>query len=193
MVDAHKMVSSHLEYYLALSKDIENISRYIELCKDNYSVFSIELTRLLLTIGSEVDVVAKNLCSRYNPNKKNNRWTINDYQETLLAYLPKITEIEVDIIRHSLSFVPWESWSSKTNPEWWAGYNRVKHQRHDSYTEANLGNVLKALAGLCVLVCYLESDTIKEGLSIRKPIMFLSSKYASGGGALYSPGWKLPQ
>lgn len=192
MVDAHKMVSSHIEYYLALAKDVETISRYVELCKDNYSVFSIELTRLLLAIGSEIDVVAKKLCQQYEPENKKKCWNICDYKRILLKHIHNITEIEIDITRYSLSFKPWKSWSSDANPEWWTAYNDVKHHRHDRYMQANLGNVLNALAGLCVLVCYLDSEIVKKGLNIRKPIMFLNKKYQQGGKALFSPGWELP-
>ena len=191
MVEPHKRVSSHLEYYLTLSKDIENISRYIELCEGNYSVFSIELTRLILAIGSEVDVVAKRLCLKYEPEK--NPKSINSYKEILLKHIPKITVIDVNIARYSLAFVPWETWSTGKNPDWWISYNNVKHHRHEFYREANLGNILNALAGLCVLICYLEYDEIEKGLNIRVPMMFLSSKYKKKGALLRTVRWKLPQ
>ncbi|MBN1981263.1 MAG: hypothetical protein JW795_07020 [Chitinivibrionales bacterium] len=193
MVEPHKRVSSHLEYYLTLSKDIENVSRYIELCEDNYSVYSIELTRIMLTICAEIDVVAKQLCQKYEPKSKRNADNINCYRDILLKHIPKITEIRVDINRYSLDFVPWRSWDSQQNPKWWNSYNKVKHQRHDSYKEANLGNVLNALAGLCVLVCYFNSDEVKEGLNIRKPLVFLNNSYHCGTKALTSSGWELPE
>jgi hypothetical protein len=89
--------------------------------------------------------------------------------------------------------VPWKSWSSEKNPKWWTAYNKVKNHRNDFYKEANLGNVLNALSGLCVLVCYLDYEEIAKGINIRIPIIFLDSKYKYGCKALTSPGWKLPE
>ena len=47
----------HWEYYLSIVEDLDAVSRYVHPLPDNFSTFSIELTRLLLSIGSEVDVV----------------------------------------------------------------------------------------------------------------------------------------
>lgn len=59
-VDPSKM---HWNYYLALEHDMEVVSRYVEFCEPNFSVYSIELAHLLFAVASEVDVVAKLLCS----------------------------------------------------------------------------------------------------------------------------------
>jgi len=48
----------HWNYFLALEADILHLSRYVEPREENMQVFSIELTRLLLAIGAEADVVS---------------------------------------------------------------------------------------------------------------------------------------
>ena len=44
-------------------------------------MFSVELVRLYLAIGSEIDVVLKELCKKINPKSKAIK--INEYKETI--------------------------------------------------------------------------------------------------------------
>ena len=47
----------HWNYFLALDRDLEVVSRYVEFTKPNFNVYSIELAHLLFAAASEVDVV----------------------------------------------------------------------------------------------------------------------------------------
>ena len=49
----------HWNYFLALDRDLEVVSRYVEFTKPNFNVYSIELAHLLFAAASEVDVIAK--------------------------------------------------------------------------------------------------------------------------------------
>lgn len=52
---------------------------------------------------------------------------------------------------------PFSNWSAVPNyksPDWWSPYNKVKHDRLLNYKEANLKNVLNALAALYTLEQY---------------------------------------
>ena len=53
------------------------------------------------------------------------------------------------------------------NPLWWGSYNNVKHHRHEHFKDANLKNVLNAVAGLLVTVFYFYK--LKFGVE-HKPI-----------------------
>jgi hypothetical protein len=55
-------------YFLALERDLEIVSRYVEFTEDNYPVYSIELAHLLLAAASEIDTVAKLTCAIIAPN-----------------------------------------------------------------------------------------------------------------------------
>jgi len=181
----------HWEYYLSLVADLEQASCYVEIANENFETFSLEFTRLLLGTGSEIDVVAKLLCSQYCSAAKCKN--IDDYRETLKKWAPGICDVEVAMPRYNLTFVPWEDWKTDKNPDWWKAYNNVKHHRDQFYKEANMGGCLKALAGLCVLVAYLYyEERTSKGLGSRPPIMFLDSKYKKGGRVLFSPGFELP-
>lgn len=142
----------HWNYFIALEQDLETVSRYIEFSEDNFKVYSIELARLLFAAASEVDVMAKLLCRRFQPTVRCNN--INDYRRVLLGELPEISTTEVFIGRYGLSFKPWENWkqTGNHNPIWWSDYNKVKHQRDTYFSKATLKNALNALGALLILV-----------------------------------------
>lgn len=181
----------HWQYYLSLVDDLDRLSRYVELAEDNYATYSTELTRILLAAGSEVDVVAKLHCARVTPDATPS--TIVDYGNILLPAYPGVTSVEVSIPRCRLGFKPWSEWTTTDRPSWWGSYNKVKHERHTHFRQANLGNVLQAVAGLCVLVSYLHyDDFVSSGLATRRPFFYLDAKYNEGGNVLFAPKTQLP-
>ena len=147
-----KTSKHHWHYFLAIEKDLENLSRYIEFAKENLSVYSIELTRLLLSASSEIDVIMKELCTLLEPNKKAEH--INDYREIIQRRLPVLIKEEVSLDRFGLLFTPWDSWTGLDNPNWWRSYNNVKHERNNHFSEANLQNTINAVGALLLTVVH---------------------------------------
>jgi hypothetical protein len=181
----------HWEYFLGLVDDVERLSRFIELSEDNFETYSTECTRILLSAGSEVDVVAKVLCNRVSPGS--NARNFEENGKTLLPLYPGIPAVDVTMKRSRLSFRPWSDWTSEARPAWWKSYNEVKHRRHDSFKDANVGNVLNAVAGLCVLVTYLYYDElIRTMLPMYRPSVFVDKQYNVSGGRLLAVGVQLP-
>lgn len=138
----------HWDYYIALENDIKELSRYIEFDESNFQAHSIELTRLLLTASSEVDVVVKELCKLIEPNSKAEN--INDYKKVITEKLPAIINTGIICPLYGLFLTPWSNWTGDGNPEWWRSYNKVKHERNNNYKSASLKNVLNSVAGLFV-------------------------------------------
>ena len=50
------------QHFLALEADFAATSRYVEFAEPNFKTYSTEFTKLLLAIGSEVDVLCKIIC-----------------------------------------------------------------------------------------------------------------------------------
>jgi hypothetical protein len=142
----------HWNYFLALERDLEATSRYIEFGKANFRVYSIELAHLLFAAASEVDVIAKLLCKRFAP--MNQCGNINQYRPVLLGTLADLPKTKVFVPRYGLSFRPWDNWgrptNPPTNPDWWGSYNKVKHERDAHFPEATLKNALNALGALLI-------------------------------------------
>lgn len=147
------MNRSQWNYFLVLERDLVRTLDYVELAEANMAAYSNELAKLLLLVGSEVDVVAKMLCKQTpEPGELGG---ILDYQSCLTAAFVGIDKSEVSISRYGLVFTPWEQWqTANTSPDWWRAYNKVKHSRDVHFVLANLGNVVEAICGLLILLKY---------------------------------------
>lgn len=145
----------HWNYFLALERDMDLLSRYVEFCEANFSVYSVELAHLLFAAASEVDVVCKLVCEQVSPGTA--RANINDYKAVLLQAFPDIPDAEVSVPRYGLSFRPWSNWADDRNPDWWRSYNKVKHERDVHFNEATLKNALNALGALLLLTVHYYS------------------------------------
>jgi hypothetical protein len=141
------------EYFLAMEADLERCSRFVEFSTKNYSTYSIEFARLLLSAGSEIDVLAKVVCDLIAPGNTADR--IDHYRGYVTGDNPKFAGVEVIIPRFQLSFHPWQEWASGRNPPWWRAYNGVKHERNVNFEQANLENVLSAFAGYYQMLLFL--------------------------------------
>ena len=75
--------------------------------------------------------------------------------------------------------MPFEGWTSDAaarSLEWWESYNSVKHGRSMNYKQANLKNVLHALAALYLLEMYrikeISQDEVEPDVPLEKSALF---------------------
>ena len=161
-------VRSHWNYFLAIERDLEVLSRYVEFDSRNFKCFSLEIARILLAAGAEVDVVCKLICRASDAGST--AATINAYRAELNTAIPEIATFEVLIPRFDLTLQPWEKWSGDSGvPLWWTAYNKIKHDRDSQYHQANLKNALNAVAGLFVVVLYLYRRDAQAGELLPSP------------------------
>lgn len=154
----------HWRYFHTLEKDFLETERYItfdlgdnNLYKDedvtdygNSKCFSTEFVKQYLSICSEIDVILKSMCKEINSGFTGDK--INHYTPVILNWKPMIVEQEV--LMKDIKLKPFSNWNAEQSPDWWRPYNKVKHERLSNYKEANLKNVVNALAGLYVLERY---------------------------------------
>lgn len=142
----------HWNYFLALEKDFEILSRYIEFSEDNNNTFSIELARIIMSASQEVDVIMKGICGILGENNMDN---INQYKAVIKEKQSDLINVEVFISRFGMSSTPWSNWNSDDeNPLWWRANNKIKHQRTDHFKKANLKNAFNALGALLIVNFY---------------------------------------
>jgi hypothetical protein len=152
----------HWNYFLAIERDLEVLSRYVEFDQRNFRCFSVEIARILLAASAEVDIVCKRLCQAKHPNSEADG--IGAYREVLTSTIPDIWQFQVLVPRFGLMLMPWNEWrSDKRPPLWWTAYNKTKHQRDSEYHQANLKNALNAVAGLFVVVLHLYKEKAESG------------------------------
>jgi hypothetical protein len=83
----------HWDYFLAIERELEVLSRYVEFDERNFGCFSIEIARVLLAAGSEVDVICKHVCRQINP--ASTAESIKAYGDQMAAAYPGIPTFEV--------------------------------------------------------------------------------------------------
>jgi len=155
MISFHE-INHHWNYFLAIEKDLENLTRYIEFSKNNLQTYSIEIAHILLSSSSEVDVMLKQFCKLIEPNAHPER--INDYKSIILSSGSDIVNQKILISRYGLEYKPFENWIiNDENSDWWKSYNKVKHNRNSFYHQANLQNVANSVGALLLVnILYYE-------------------------------------
>lgn len=175
------------KYYLTLEDDFNKTTRFVEIDPINYSTYSVEFAKQYQAICSEIDVTLKELTKHIDSTR--NCSNIKEYAEVILNKYPEFISAEVVIknSNSSIKLTPWSEWTNTTeykSPIWWSNYNKVKHQRTtlDSsgstfFQQANLHNVLNALAGLFVVEMYFcrEISDASEQVKIPIPVSTLFS------------------
>ena len=140
------------QYFIALESDFATTARFVEIEDANMQTFSLEYARVILSAGSEIDVLSKVVCQRHKlaVSPKN----IDGYRKAITDRCPEFAALEIRLPRYSTSIRPWADWSSGENPPWWRAYNDVKHERNLYFPQATLHNAMYCVAGLFALVCY---------------------------------------
>lgn len=142
----------HWNYFLAIEKDFEQISRYVEFAEDNNSTYSIEFARAIMASAQEIDGILKKICQILLPKSKAKN--INDYQIIISQQLPQFITENAYLPRFGMSSQPWINWASGKSPDWWQANNNIKHERTSNLKDANLKNGYNAIAALLITTLY---------------------------------------
>ncbi len=161
--------------FLMIEKEFRKAIQYVSLSDDNAKTYSDFFVKIILQIGSEIDVVAKALCKELNPGSTAD--AINKYGTELLQTYPEIESVTIKC--NDIAIIPWNSWRS-ASPIWWKIYNGIKHNRgaietydgvtKENYKFANLYNTISALAGLYLLENYLYKHVTDANPHLDTPI-----------------------
>ena len=149
---------NYINHYLLLEKDFQSTTEYVTPSEDNYNTYSVAYLKLLLTIGSEIDIMLEFLAKLYDPTTQASGFGCS---KILLSHESDLKLLEFRLVSEDLLIKPWEC---EKIPEWWTAYNEIKHNRFESakmfdssrkyYQYANLRNVIKSLTALLSLELY---------------------------------------
>ena len=165
------------EYYCALESDFKQISRFIDFSDENLKTYSIELTRILLSACSELDVIFKDICFLIDPLLKPQK--INDYRMIIRENLPEIINEKVSVGFHFFNVQPLEIWKDDETPKWWKMHNKVKHERNTYFKEANLENARNAICALFICVNYYYMKKLQPLMEERGAKKFSFKKFTA--------------
>lgn len=167
------MDNTHWNFFLAIEEDLEKLTRYVEFSEDdNMNTYSIQLSYILLSSCSEIDVLLKAICNLLDKKRKSEN--IDSYRLIIQKTIPEFITEEICIGRYKIFRKPWNEWkdNSTSNPDWWIAYNNVKHHRDKYYSEANLKNTISAVGALSIVVLYyyklLKEKEVSKNLSFRE-------------------------
>jgi hypothetical protein len=157
------MKHRHWHHFLSIEKEIISIADHIEIDSENFKTFSVSLTKIFLSVCSEIDVLLKLLAEKTDANE----WSailnsypkkiypdMEVYKSFITSQYPSFKDVQVVIPLYNLSLTPWLNFSKNLSPEWWDKYNKVKHYRDKYYRFANLKNVLNSSAGLLISLLF---------------------------------------
>lgn len=135
-------------------RDLYEIFDYIEPCDANKNAYSHRVYELFLRAATEFESNCKGILRDNGYSKPEKDMNICDYFK--IAEVAKLSEYRVLFVRWNSprEFKPFEVWNSNTytSLQWYQSYNSVKHNRFKHFEEANLANLMNAVAGLlCIL------------------------------------------
>ncbi|MBP1545369.1 MAG: hypothetical protein J6A37_02050 [Oscillospiraceae bacterium] len=152
--------------YSLIEKRMVELSDYVTISNKNYSTFSNQFISMYLTICSEADSLADELCALLGISSKE-RYGINNKINNILERYDNlrnwrcITKFPFD----ELNIVPFAKFQGTESADWWKDYNKVKHSRIEkndnnmyNYERANLKNVLYSLAALYLLISKVKME-----------------------------------
>jgi hypothetical protein len=171
----NEFMNLYWKQYLMIEKEFRNSFLYVSFSIDNADAYSDFFAKVILEIGSEVDVVAKKLCKELNNTSRAEN--IMDYGKELIQVYPEIENVTIKC--NAWLIKPWKDWNV-ASPIWWRIYNGVKHRRSDietydgitqeNYKFSTLKCVTNALAGLFLLENYLYLHVVDANPNIDTPI-----------------------
>ncbi len=98
-------------YFLMIENDLQNTSRFVEVCESNLKTYSSEFAKIIMVSCSEIDSVCKMVCNLTDLKKNYN---MKNYASSLLKRHFHLVDCQAII--GSLSFYPW--YGLKIDPEY---------------------------------------------------------------------------
>ena len=158
-----EFINTYWSQYILLEKEFVSTLHYLSLDRENEEAFSQAYLKLLLELGSEIDVAFKQYCRNIDPSFRGEK--ITDYQACVRVKEPDFIMQNVEEKITGRTLMPWAKHDNSQNaPYWWKAYNKVKHNRTESskidseeklsYKFANQKYTLLALAGLYQILVY---------------------------------------
>ena len=165
MMTKEEFLTKIWNYYLMLEKDFMNTFQYVEPSVENNSAYSKEYNKLLLSIGSEIDVVFKELCKKIeNKNSSDvENYNITNYMNVISNYNNFSNENCTNLVTREI-ISPFTEWINSKTPLWWKNYNHLKHDRlsNDNIKLGNYLNVKESLSALYIICRFLYKTSYSK-------------------------------
>lgn len=137
-----------------LINELKNICRTVHPSPQNFNVYGNEIRNVFILTCTEVEAQLRGI---FNANRRipKEKTTMKDY--SLLNEHLRLGAYNVFFNLYPWLdwYTPFESWgldAPESTLPWYQAYNKVKHDREGEFNQANLHNLLNAIAGLAVIL-----------------------------------------
>jgi len=152
-----QVLSSSVLAFRLLAKDFEILLEYVHPHEDNLRTYSHRIYELLLRASTEFEGLAKYGASKYELLEVGRNTNIKDLSVLNTALDTKDAEIGLIGWQPHMRFItPLEGGGDDPHRlEWYRSYNAVKHDRSNTFHQANLKCLVFALGGCFLLLTHL--------------------------------------
>jgi hypothetical protein len=154
--------------YTQMESSFIEFLEYVSYVYNHQKVYSPKLLSLLLQIGGYIDTIFKEMakydrirnipeCQKLNKAVEKDRYNIG-YARTAFERIYRLSLNNEGTIVPKLPWLtspplltPFKKFAQNSSPKWWTAYNKAKHEWSEWLHQANMKNVLEALAGAFLL------------------------------------------
>ncbi len=154
---ASKEFLNDIRAYQNIQNSLENLSTYIELTKDNFFVYGHKIRELIIISCTEVEYLMKKLLIDNNYPVPAEKLKTKDYFHC--RDILRLNEYTVETRKYTdlKVFSPFANWTNEnfrtsSSLPWYKAYNNVKHDRGGNFSQANLENLMDAIAAIHILL-----------------------------------------
>jgi hypothetical protein len=149
---------NYIRAFEILQKDLIALFESVEPADQNLPTYSFRTHELLMRTCMELEANFKAVISANTYSKSPSKFNITDYFKVNKSHFLSDYEVKLPYWTGARStWKPFSSWGTAAGPSphvlsWYRAYNAAKHDRAGALVQANLENLLYAMAGLEVLL-----------------------------------------
>lgn len=179
--DYAKIPQHYIRSFELIQNDLVKLFEYVEPSDQNKKTFSLKIHELLVRTCIEIEanftaILSENKYTIPKFMKMDSDYCLVDFSHHLSSYEVKLPVwIGSQRIRY-----PFKNWKDKSNDkwyqlDWYTAYNKSKHERYVSYSNATFEMLIDAVCGLVAL---LSSQFLDESYSPATKAIGLSGNYS---------------
>ncbi|MDB5181146.1 MAG: hypothetical protein JWO54_909 [Candidatus Saccharibacteria bacterium] len=142
--------------FLILQKEFTSILEYIEPADGNAKAYSLRLRNLLIQICTEIEANLKSILLANDYSRKGAKstdWNMRDYCKVNQSHFLSEYVVYLPYWDGNKERQPFKNWQDEDGSlDWYQAYNATKHARGSKLMDANLQNVVDAMAALVILI-----------------------------------------
>jgi hypothetical protein len=192
---AHRPEQS-VRAFILLQKDLQEVFDYIEPADSNAECYSYRLQELLARACIEVEANCKAILAA-NAYKKSGNLNILDFHQVEQSHRLSGYRVRLPTwTGEQAERAPFANWASDHRLSWYRAYNASKHDRHGSFSEANLRHAVDAV---CACLVLLSAQFCTEDFVSWNDVLFTgSTRHGMEGGiggyfGVAFPDWPLEE